>query len=95
MGKQILIEQLKKEGFLVVYEWHDEPGTVYPLHQHQDKVSFYVTKGSVVFDFQKGGPELVVREGEHIDVPMKTPHTAQVGEDGCDYVIGQMSEDDA
>lgn len=85
--------QLAGEGFPVVYAWSDGPGTAYPLHEHRDKVSFFVTRGGVTFDF--AGEKKEVRAGERFDVPPKTPHTALVGPEGCDYVVGQMTEDDA
>jgi quercetin dioxygenase-like cupin family protein len=94
MGKQILIAQLKKEGFLIVYEWHDEPGTIYESHSHKGAVSFYVTKGSVHFEFADG-KKVSVKEGDRMNVPIGVAHTAIVGEEGCDYIVGQMIEGDA
>ena len=93
MDKGALKEQLKKEGFPVVYEWVDEPGKIYEKHVHQDRVSFYVTQGSVSFEFPN--KQMVVNQGERIDVPSKIEHTARVGDQGCEYVVGQMTEDDA
>ncbi len=88
-----LKEQLKQEGFSFVYEWHDTPGKVYPLHEHQNKVAIIVVHGEVAFDF--GGEKKVVRKGERFDVPPKTKHTAVVGKDGCDFIVGEVVENDA
>lgn len=93
MDKEALKQQLKKEGFLVVYEWVDPAGKIYEKHMHQDRVSFYVLRGSVSFVFPD--KELVVQKGERIDVSPKVEHTVVVGNEGCEYVVGQMTEDDA
>ena len=93
MDKDELKNKLTAEGFPVVYEWVDEPGTLYEKHQHQEKVSFYIIKGQVTFDFD--GQIRLIKAGERFDVPPLTFHTAVVGEDGCEYVVGQMNEDDA
>ena len=46
------IQQFERDGFTNVYEWQDEPGTVYPEHVHKGKVSLYITDGSITFDFE-------------------------------------------
>jgi hypothetical protein len=30
-----------------------------------------------------------------LDVPPQTPHTATVGPNGCDYIVGEMVEGDS
>ena len=91
------IDDLKKkltaQGFPIVYDWTDAPNTAYSEHQHIGKVSFYVTRGSVIFDFS--GEKKIISAGEYIDVPVQTKHTALVSPEGCDYVVGQEIEGDA
>lgn len=83
---------LKNEGFPIIYSWHDDPGTVYESHIHRGRVSFYVTNGSVTFS---GGINKTVSAGERIDVPPGIAHSALVGPEGCDYIVGQEIEGDA
>lgn len=52
---------LQSEGFPIVYDWFDEPGTKYSSHIHKGKVSFYVVEGSVTFS---GGITKIVLEGD-------------------------------
>ena len=85
-------EQLKLEGFSHIFNWHDEAGAGYESHAHKDKVSFFVTAGSVKF---YGGIDKEVRAGERFDVPAGTGHSALVGPDGCDWVVGEMIEGDS
>jgi len=87
-----LQELLKQEGFPIVYEWYDKPGTVYENHTHQGKVSCYIIDGSVSFS---GGIERIVSIGERFDVLVGIEHSAKVGENGCQYVVGQEIEGDA
>lgn len=88
MNKEELKQKLTGQGFPIIYEWIDEPGTVYEEHEHKGRVAFYVTKGSVTFS---GGIEKTLGPGEFIEVPIGVKHTALVGEDGCEYVVGEFS----
>jgi hypothetical protein len=90
--KEYLKKVLETEGFPMVYEWYDKPGTVYENHAHQGKVSFYVIEGFVTFS---GGIQRTVSSGERFDVPVGVEHTAKVGEQGCQYVVGQEIESDS
>lgn len=81
-------EVLESEGFKNVYSWHDEPGTQYNSHAHKGKVSMFITQGSVTFNLN--GSKHVVKSGERFDVPVGVEHTAEVGPNGCDYVVGEM-----
>ncbi len=92
MNNEDLKNKLTAEGFPIVYEWTDAPGTVYEDHAHQGHVSFYVTRGSVTFS---GGINQTVSAGERIDVPVGVHHTAVVGSEGCEYVVGGEVEGDA
>lgn len=84
---------LEQEGFKHIYEWHDDAGVIYPKHAHKDKVTIFITAGSVKLDFS--GEEKVVSTGERFDVPVGVEHSAVVGIDGCDYVVGEMIEGDS
>jgi len=86
-------KKLSDEGFKFVFEWHDEPGKTYDLHAHKDKVAFYLTEGSLEFDFQ--GKRFEVKKGERFDVPPKTLHTGKIGPNGATFIVGEMIEGDA
>jgi quercetin dioxygenase-like cupin family protein len=85
-------DQLKKEGFTHIYEWTDAPHTTYPEHAHKGKVSLFVMRGEVTF---LGGIEHTVREGERFDVPVGAAHTALVGLEGWDVIVGEEIEGDS
>ncbi|MCA9360947.1 hypothetical protein KC845_00150 [Candidatus Kaiserbacteria bacterium] len=87
------IKTLEKEGFINIYEWQDVSGTEYPLHSHQDKVTIFLTDGSVTFDFSGVKKELVAPI--RFDVPPNTPHSAVVGPQGAIFIVGEMIEGDS
>jgi len=87
------IATLEKEGFPHVYEWQDKPGTVYPEHSHQDKVTLFITEGSV--DLTIADVTHSLRTGDRFDVPPGLPHSALVGPQGCQYVVGEMIDGDS
>lgn len=95
MGKTMedFKKKLKKEGFKHVYEWTDSPGTKYPAHAHNGKVSFYVTKGSMTMNLE--GKKVTIIAGERMDVPVGMTHSATVGSQGCTFIVGEEIRDDS
>lgn len=93
MNKEDLKKKLIEEGFIYIYEWHDEPGTEYAAHAHKGKVSLYILNGGLTFWF--GDEEVVLREGDRLDVPIGKEHTAKVGDGGCDFLVGEAIEGDS
>lgn len=91
-NKEVLIHKLKEEGFTHVFIWSDLPHTKYSEHMHRGKVSFFVTKGSVTFS---GDIVATVKMGERFDVPIGVNHSAIVGPDGCEWVVGEEIEGDS
>lgn len=87
------IATLEKEGFPHIYEWQDAPDTVYPEHVHQDKVAIFITEGSLELTID--GKTHSLRPGDRFDVPPKTSHSAVVGSQGCQYVVGEMIDGDS
>ena len=87
------IQILENEGFPYVYEWKDEPGTTYFVHCHQDKVSMFVTEGSL--ELKINNKKHLLRAGNRIDIPPLVPHSGVVGLLGCQYVVGEMIDGDS
>ena len=83
----------EKEGFPFVYEWTDAPNTIYEEHKHQDKVSLFVTDGSI--EMNVAGEIILLTLGKRYDVPPHTKHSAVVGPDGCNFVVGEMIDGDS
>ena len=86
------IQQLEKEGFASVYEWQDEPGTVYPEHEHEGKNTMMLTDGSAVAVV--AGEEKVLSAGDRLDVPAGVKHSVTVGSDGWIVIVGEEIPED-
>lgn len=89
--KEKVIEEFKKI-YPSVFEWKDEPGFVYPSHHHKGKVSMYIVSGQVTFT---SGIDKTLKAGDFFDPPVGVEHTAVVGPDGCEYIVGEEIEGDA
>ena len=90
---QDIRQQFRDEGLSHIYEWTDKPNTEYPEHAHKGRVSFFVTKGSIVMNI--AGEEKLVQEGERIDVPVGVSHAGKVGPIGCAFIVGEEIEGDS
>lgn len=93
MNSEFYKKELEKEGFKHIYEWTDEPNTKYAIHKHKDKVSFYITEGSLILNVS--GKEFILKKGDRFDLPPNKEHSAKVGPEGCVYVVGEMIEGDS
>ena len=93
MNKEALIQKLKDEGFVHVYEWQDEPHTIYEEYAHNGAVTLYILNGNVTLNFEDGKVELY--EGDRFDVPVVKKHSAVVGPNGCAYIVGEMIKGDS
>jgi quercetin dioxygenase-like cupin family protein len=93
MTREEIAALLKDEGFLHVYEWKDAPNAVYPNHSHKGKVSFYVLNGDIAVTL--GGIERVINAGDRLDIPPGTEHSAKVGANGCEFLIGEEIQGDS
>ncbi|HEY4520751.1 MAG TPA: cupin domain-containing protein [Candidatus Paceibacterota bacterium] len=86
-------EKLESEGFTNIYEWTDEPNTIYPEHAHKGRVAFYVIKGSILINLDS--KEIVIREGERINIPVGVSHSGKVGPEGCTFLVGEEIKGDS
>lgn len=87
------IEKFKKEGFANVFTWHDAAGTIYEPHNHNGKVSIFVVTGSCMFDFS--GEKRELGAGERFNIPVGAEHSAVVGPEGWNVVVGEEIEGDS
>lgn len=86
------IQTLEKEGFPYVYELKDKPGAVYPVRRHEDKVSIFVTEGSLELEIANNKHRL--QAGNRFDIPPLVPYSGIAGPLGCQYVVGEMVDRD-
>jgi quercetin dioxygenase-like cupin family protein len=70
------------------YEWSNGPAAVYAVHDHPYRKILYVAAGSITFT-PEGGPPLLMRPGDRLELPPRTRHAAVVGDDGVVCWEGQ------
>ena len=92
MNKEQIKQQFTSDGFVHMYEWKDEPGAVYPEHAHKGRVCLYIISGSVTFS---GDLNKTLVAGDRFDVPVGSKHSAIVGPEGCEYIVGEEIEGDS
>lgn len=72
-------DAFSEEG-LVPHVWSNDPGHVYSEHRHPYHKVLICVKGSIVFHTPDG--DVVLSEGDRLDLPPDTPHGATVGDRG-------------
>jgi mannose-6-phosphate isomerase-like protein (cupin superfamily) len=82
-----LEKQLRAEGFTHTYVWQDGPGAHYPDHTHSTVTAHIILDGEMTVTSQ--GKTETYRAGDRFDVPANTVHSARMGPQGCQYLIGE------
>lgn len=65
----------------------------YVKNTNTGKVVLYITEGSI--DFTIAGVIHHLKTGDRMDVPPQTPHSAVVGDEGVQFVVGEEIEGDS
>ena len=87
MNEREFEEQLKREGFSGIFVHRDSPGAFYPDHTHSGITAHIVLDGEITVTSE--GQTNTFRTGDRFDVPAGEVHSAQIGPDGCLYMIGE------
>ena len=87
MDEQSLAKQLREEGFAHTYVWQDGPNARYPDHTHAEETAHIVLNGEMTLT--AGGETQTYRASDRCDVPAGAVHSAQIGAQGCRYLIGE------
>ena len=82
-----LRKQLESEGFGHTFVWQDGPGTYYPDHTHAGLTAHIILDGEMTLTMR--GKSQTYRVGERYDVPAEAIHSAQMGPQGCRYLVGE------
>jgi hypothetical protein len=87
MDEQQWTAQLRAEGYDDVYVWEDGPNMHYPDHQHPEVSARIILQGEMTVTLK--GQARTYLPGERFDIPGKTAYSAQVGPEGCKYLVGE------
>jgi quercetin dioxygenase-like cupin family protein len=80
-------KQLEAEGFSHTFVWQDGPGAFYSDHTHAGLTAHVILDGEMTL--HTDGQSHTYREGERCDVPAGAVHSAQMGTNGCKYLVGE------
>lgn len=82
-----LIAQLKKEGIANPMVVPMTPDVVPGTHTHDQATLHVILKGELhILDSE--GTTTIYREGDRVEFPAGTTHTATVGAEGCTMIVG-------
>ena len=81
-----LRRRLVADGFDVV-SWSDPPHRTYAPHSHDHDESLWCVRGSITFEV--ADQRYPLRPGDRLVLPRGTVHTAEAGDDGATYLIGE------
>ena len=87
MNQRDLRKQLEAEGFSHTFVWQDGPRAFYPDHAHAGSTAHIILEGEMTLTMD--GASQTYRAGDRCDVPAGTTHSAQMGPQGCRYIVGE------
>ena len=76
---------------VVVSKVEIPPNKSLPKHWHPGEEFAYVLAGSVTL-WQKGKPDIAVKQGEVVKVPLKQIHTSITGPEGVTLLVFRVHE---
>jgi quercetin dioxygenase-like cupin family protein len=83
-----LMTRLKSEA-TGCYSWSNGPGDRYAPHTHNYEKVLYCVEGSITFVLEADGRKLELNEGDRMELPAGTVHSAVVGPSGCTCIEGK------
>lgn len=85
-------QHLAAEGFSAPTPGDYEAGRFNPPHEHPFEVRGLILTGEMTIT-PVGGQAVRYRPGEIFKMPLREPHSEQVGAQGCSYLYGTRGAD--
>ena len=83
--------KVRSWGFSHVFTWTDGPGAYYPPHSHAGLTTHLILRGELTISYPDD--ETPEKEtfgvGARLDVDAGRRHEVWMGNEGCQYVIGE------
>lgn len=91
MTEEKIIKKLEAEGYAKVWTYDAEPGEVDEEHDHNFDTKLYIISGEIRIKKLSGGAimDFSLKKGGKIEIPRKQLHSAEVGKDGCRYIVAE------
>jgi quercetin dioxygenase-like cupin family protein len=90
MDERGLCIQLETEGFVTTYVWQDRPYASYADHTHPVETAHIILSGEMTITMDS--KTATYGAGDRVDVPANAVHSAQMGAEGCRYIVGERGE---
>lgn len=74
------------------YAWSNEPGFRYGAHSHGYTKILYCVEGSIDFLDERDGRRIHLEQGDRMELPAGTPHSAVVGPRGVTCIEGKKPQ---
>lgn len=87
MDVRKLESRLRAEGFSRTFVWQDGSRAFYPDHSHAGLTAHIILDGEMTLTMN--GKSETYRTGDRCDVPAGAVHSAQMGPQGCRYLVGE------
>ncbi|KAL1960721.1 hypothetical protein VTO42DRAFT_6551 [Malbranchea cinnamomea] len=83
--------EVRSWGFNAVFTWTDSPNAYYPPHKHAGLTTHLIRRGTmtIAYPHEPGTEKQTFGPGARIDVPAGRVHEVWIGEEGCEYVVGE------
>ncbi|KAL6719608.1 hypothetical protein ACLMJK_001528 [Lecanora helva] len=84
--------QVRSWGFSHVFTWNDGCNAHYPAHSHACLTTHLIRRGALTITYpndEKPTKETFTA-GDRVDVDAGRVHEVWMGNEGCEYVIGEM-----
>jgi len=89
-GEEAVLARLAADG-MRPHGWDNRPGDRYGWHEHAYHKVLYCVRGTITFHVP--GADLLLRQGDRLDLPPGTPHAATVGAEGVRCVEAPSKEE--
>jgi quercetin dioxygenase-like cupin family protein len=86
MTEQQAKDLLKTEGFEDMGTVTFEPNILHPEHTHDRHTLQLITQGELTVKDKTGSK--IYKEGDRLESPAGTTHSAVAGPEGCTFVVG-------
>lgn len=90
MNQQEWTKQLQQEGFSDIGICPNRPNEDFGEHTHDQQTVHIIMQGSLIVTDEHG--KKIYHEGDRLDVPAGTTHTAKSGSVGCTFLVGVKEE---
>lgn len=79
--------KIKNKGYNRINQYNEGPERFHSLHDHPVDTICAVIKGKMKFEMND--ETIICENGDTLEIPKNTKHSAVTGEEGCTYLVGK------